>query len=126
MKTLTALAVASASMAMPPGLAVVGMSSASCQIAHPIFVNGSYGNSRDGSRSRPDHFVGEISPYRRSVNFSAGSFAMGDFAAIGSRSDRRFVEDVMVGAVLVLQSVQSPLDREIQQVASSKFESYWD
>lgn len=125
MKTLVPLAIACAS-SIHPGLAAMGVSSASCQITPQTFVASARGAIRDGSRSRPDHFAGEISPYRRSVNFSAGSFVMGDFAATSSRLSNRLVEDILVGTALLLQSMQSPMDREIQQVVSSKFESYWD
>lgn len=120
------LAAASASVAMSPGLAAHGVSTTSSRIVPPAYLGGVYGNLKTGSRSRPDHFVGEIAPNRRTVTFSAGSFAMGDFASIGVRSDRRFADDLLVGAALLLQAVQSPLDREIQEVTSLRFESYWD
>lgn len=126
MKTIAALAMASATIVIPPVLAGARMFSASGHVVRPMFVGVSRGNYGSASASRPDRFAGEESIYRKSVNISAGSFSVGDFAAIGSRSHTRLVEDILVGAALVLQSVQSPMEREIQAIASAKFESYWD
>lgn len=126
MKAIATLAMASATMVIPPVLAGVPIFSASGQIVRPMFVGFSCGNHGGGNTSRPDRFVGEAAINRQIGNVSAGSFSVGDFAAMGSRSLDRLVEDILVGAALVLQSVQSPMEREIQAIASAKFESYWD
>lgn len=126
MNTFAALAMASATVALPPGVASSAMFGVSSQITHPMYVGGAYGNYGSGSMSRPDHLAGEASVSRRIVNFSAGSFAVGDFATINPRPQARAIEDVMIGAALMLQSVQSPMERDIQEIVSAKFESYWD
>lgn len=125
MKTLAALAMASATMATPlPACAT--MQNASSQIVRPVLVGGAYRTERNGNASRPDHLTGEFSRYRSLINFSSGSFSVGDFASIGLQKDTALLDDILVGAALLLQSAQSPLDRDIQEIVSSKFESYWD
>lgn len=126
MKMIAFLAMASATATLTPAATASGVSNGSIPIGGPIFVSGYKRSYATGSVSRPDRFAGEASLLRRYVSGSSGSFSLGDFAAVGSRDTLRVVNDFLVGAAIVFQSIQTPLDRDIQEVVSENFELYWD
>lgn len=118
---ISATASASAPAAAPHWTSGTGAPS----FAHQGFTGHKLFPVDSTSSSRRDRIPGE-KVGAGIVKSSAGTFSMGDMAAMGVKAGGGFMEDMILGAALFLQATQSPLDRQIQAIVSRNFESYWD
>ncbi|WP_349984441.1 hypothetical protein ABRP17_016680 [Stenotrophomonas sp. WHRI 8082] len=96
------------------------------QWTHSVGANVSgQGVIKAANSSRPDRVVGERT-LPGDVKYSSGSFAVGDISSLMLKSSGSFSADMLLGAAMFLQASQTPVSRDIQEIVSEHFESYWD
>ncbi len=60
------------------------------------------------------------------IGGSSGSLSLGDTAYFKAGSGAVPIEDLLLAAVSFLQVNETKLDREVQEIVSANFETYWD
>lgn len=96
------------------------MSSGSTHLSNSKWVSSPLADGFIASRSDGGLAV----PSKLSVRPSSGT-QLGAFPALSGKGGG-FMSDLLLGAALFLQETQTPLDREIQEIVSQNFYSYWD